>query len=137
MINTYFFFLNYERKIFPIKWMSHILSDASFFFSFNLFSPHTDNPFIPHHCFNGRPDTCLQLVNYQIHNPYRGVYDIQTFRDNGNLSGYIGALAPHVAFYPAVYALFLSWYIHKFFRQRIWTLRNFFVTPEFSQDKRF
>lgn len=137
MINTYFFLKNYERKIFPIKWMSHILSDASFFFSFNLFSPNTDNPFIPHHCFNGRPDTCLQLVNYQIHNPYRGVYDIQTFRDNGNLSGYNGALAPHVAFYPAVYALFLSWYIHKFFRQRIWTLRNFFVTPEFSQDKRF
>lgn len=137
MINTYFFLKIMKEKYFLSNEWAIFYQTRHFFFSFNLFSPHTDNPFIPHHCFNGRPDTCLQLVNYQIHNPYRGVYDIQTFRDNGNLSGYIGALAPHVAFYPAVYALFLSWYIHKFFRQRIWTLRNFFVTPEFSQDKRF
>lgn len=126
-----------EEKYFLLNEWAIFYQTRHFFFHSIFFFSHTDNPFIPHHCFNGRPDTCLQLVNYQIHNPYRGVYDIQTFRDNGNLSGYIGALAPHVAFYPAVYALFLSWYIHKFFRQRIWTLRNFFVTPEFSQDKRF
>lgn len=137
MINTNFFLKIMKEKYFLLNEWAIFYQTRHFFFSFNLFSPNTDNPFIPHHCFNGRPDTCLQLVNYQIHNPYRGVYDIQTFRDNGNLSGYNGALAPHVAFYPAVYALFLSWYIHKFFRQRIWTLRNFFVTPEFSQDKRF
>lgn len=97
-----------KEKYFLLNEWAIFYQTRHFFFSFNLFFPHTDNPFIPHHCFNGRPDTCLQLVNYQIHNPYRGVYDIQTFRDNGNLSGYIGALAPHVAFYPAVYALFLS-----------------------------
>lgn len=79
-----------------------MISDASFFFHSIFFCPHTDNPFIPRHCFSGRLDTCLQLVNYQIHSPYRCVYDTQTFRDNENLSGYIGALAPHVAIYPAV-----------------------------------